>query len=92
MDKEHEHSVVSFFKELYKECNTGSIKLKFKPSDANEFIRLSEVDSIPEILAAHNGEKVLFGIATRKKVARQKEEIHQIPSLWVSIADKGTFP
>jgi hypothetical protein len=91
MDKKREKKINKFFKALYRECNEGSIRIQFKPSNKKKYVALKKFIKIPGILDANEGkEEGCFGITTRMEVEDQQDKIVQIPALWVKFT--GSCP
>jgi len=82
---EREHSTITFLKSLYKNCEQGFINLRFLPSGKNLFLPLSEIDSVPSILKAYEGQNAHFGVATRENGNGTKQGILQVPALWIDL-------
>lgn len=81
----HDHSTTTFLKSLYKNCEQGFINLRFLPLMKNLFLQLSEIDTVPSILKAYEGQNAHFGVATRENGNGTKQGIIQIPALWVDL-------
>lgn len=87
MDKKRRKKIIKFFKALFRECNEGSIRIQFKPSNKKKYMALKNVIKIPGILDANQGkEEGYFSITTRMEVKGKKDEIVQIPALWVKLS------
>ena len=86
MDKKLEKEITRFFKALFRECNEGSIRIQFRPSNKKKYIPLKEINKIPGILDADKGrEDDCFGVATRMEEEDKQDKIAQIPAVWVKL-------
>jgi archaellum biogenesis ATPase FlaH len=82
------HPAVVFFKFLYQHCDGGFIDLR-QISEASHviqnFIPVSEINSIPSILGTHKDRNCYFGVATRRDGDGSKDGILEIPAPWVDL-------
>lgn len=84
--KKHDHPSILFLKAIFEECDTNSfINLRFLPSAQNEFIPISQIESIISILDQHKNENCYFGVATRRDGDGTKKGITEIPALWADV-------
>ena len=80
-----EHPSIPFLKHWFKNCEGGTINLRFFGGDGypkNEFIDLNNIEGVPEILARHNTQDNYFGAALRNGNDGTKEGISLIPGVW----------
>ena len=88
-----DHLAVSFLKSLYQHCDKGSIDFRSLPTDPSkpvkeEFVPLTEIGSIPDILKSYIKEyDCYFAVGTRIDGDGSKAGILQIPALWVDLDD-----
>jgi hypothetical protein len=74
-----------FFEQLYQFCDEGVIELRSLPSKKRLFVRPDEFQEIEIFCHDNNADNLYFGIATRDGQGGGKENIVQIPCLWVDI-------
>lgn len=77
---------IDFFRALYRRCSPeGQIEFLFIPSREQIFIPLSRL-KLPTFPKDQN---VYFGVATRNDNGGGKENLEQIPALWIDYDRKG---
>jgi hypothetical protein len=91
MDRKTKIKTVRFFKALFRECDEGSIRIQFIPSNKKKYIGLKRIEKIPGILKANKSkEEGYSAISTRKEVKGKQDITVQIPALWVKFT--GRYP
>jgi hypothetical protein len=78
-----------FFETIYSGCS-GSINIRPIPGE-NEFHPLDNYKWLPGVLKKYNKTNLYFGVATRDGQGGTKENIIDIPCLWIDI-DFKTYP
>jgi len=79
---------ISFFEHLYQFCDEGFIEIRKLPSRKQDFIPLTNLQSINNYLELQ--EHHYFGVALRNGNGGTKEHITQIPALYVDCDYKDT--
>ena len=79
---------INFFKNLYQFCNEGFIECRFLPSEGQTFFPLKAINKFSGF--SRNGQNIFFGVALRDGRGGRKDNIVEIPVLWVDIDFKDT--
>lgn len=78
-----------FFETLYQFCDTGFIEIRKLPARTQDYIPLTNIKSMDNICAELD-QNHYFGVALRNGQGGTKENITQIPALWVDLDFKDT--
>lgn len=78
-----------FFHTLYDGCS-GFINIRAIPPTASEFYPLTEYSWLPRLLDKYKKSNLYFGVATRDGEGGAKENVVDIPALWLDVDFKNT--
>jgi len=79
----------NFFQTIYSGCS-GFINIRPIPGE-NEFYPLDNYKWLPGVIKKHSKTNLYFGVATRDGKGGTKENIVDIPCLWVDL-DFKSYP
>jgi hypothetical protein len=77
---------IEFLRTLYSQCKKGYIEFRSLPLKKQQWVPVNNV-SIPVM---PEGNDIYFGVATRSNGGSTKDDIIEIPALWVDIDFKNT--
>jgi replicative DNA helicase len=80
---------MNLFEVLYSGCG-GFVNLRLIPPASNEYHSATNLSWLPDVLKRTNHTNLYFGVATRDGKGGAKENVIDIPALWVDIDFKST--
>jgi hypothetical protein len=72
-------TVNDFFKTIYERCSSGFVEFRYLPSKEQIFVPLSDF----KLPAFPPDQNIYYGVATRDGQGGRKDNLVQIPALWV---------
>lgn len=77
----------NFLGTLFRHCNRGTVEYRLLPSRRQLFIPLSNIRRLPDLPGDQN---IYYGVSTRDGNGGGKDNLFEIPALWVDVDFKET--